>query len=157
MFFVRNWSLVRQVYIWGLDLASKVIYGRRAASWRRRQFELMTSGSVEGSASDETVTVTVDGVENGRLVQSGASAAERLGAVGQTRALAQRLERLNSELELGSLGEWESYDAIGGFWDVVGDETAQSDLTREETSLVSQRAGRTTSGASSARGDTAFE
>ncbi|KAK4531989.1 hypothetical protein CCYA_CCYA10G2846 [Cyanidiococcus yangmingshanensis] len=142
MFFVRNWSLVRQVYIWGLDLASKVIYGRRAASWRRRQFELMTSGSVEGSASDETVTVAVDGVENGRLVQSGASAAERLGAVGQTRALAQRLERLNSELELGSLGEWESYDAIGGFWDVVGDETAQSDLTREETSLVSQRAGR---------------
>ncbi len=141
MFFVRNWSLVRQVYIWGLDLASRVIYGRRVANWRRQQLRGRTGNGATNRVL-EADSAGADEEEWSLTQDHDRFSPEHREGTGPTWALAQRLERLNSEFELGSLGEWESYDAIGGFSDVVGDDSAQTEATPDESRSSGQRAGR---------------
>ncbi|KAK4535279.1 hypothetical protein CDCA_CDCA04G1304 [Cyanidium caldarium] len=110
MLFVRNWSLLRNGYIWCLDLAAKVLYGSEATHRRHRELRADAAGRPGEDG----------GGLNGRGSGGGGGAPANGGS---TQQLARRLKRINSELELGGLGEWEAYDAIGGVYDVVAGST----------------------------------
>jgi glycerol-3-phosphate O-acyltransferase 3/4 len=141
MLFVRNWSLIRQLYIWGLDLTSRVIYGERAAGWRWQQHQqelesdpsrcVSEFASDRGPAAAAAESGTASNCQNaGQSDTSSVSLHRESGPQGD---LQRRLSRLHSELELGGLGEWESYDAIRGLFDVIGDEACLTDRTEEYT------------------------
>lgn len=113
MLFVRNWAPLRSGYVWCLDLASKVFYGTEVAQWQR-----------DSLANTEPVEVDEH------------SASSRGRSASGPKTLTRRLVRINSELELGGLGEWEAFDAVGGVCDIVSSMTRSRGPGRERSTAT---------------------